>query len=60
MLYRGRCERLAKLVQEALAQRAIVSGHADLDQLVALEVDVDFVQNRRAQSLVADHHDRFE
>lgn len=60
MLYRAGAERRAKLGQEIFAQRAIVARHADLDQFVALQIDVDFLQYRGAQALVADHHDRFE
>lgn len=60
MLYRACTERRAELVQETFAQGSIVASHADLDQLVALQVDVDFLQYRGAQAFVADHHDGFE
>lgn len=60
MLYGGCRERLAELAQEVFADCAIVASHADLDQLVALEIDVDLLQHSGAQPLVADAHDRFE
>jgi hypothetical protein len=39
---------------------AFVAGHLYLDQLVALEVEVDLAQHRIGQAFAADHHDRVQ
>lgn len=60
MLNCRRLELLANVPQNAFPLITVVSRDADLDQLVAFEVDVDFLQHCAAQPFVADHHDRGE
>jgi hypothetical protein len=60
VLHRCSRERGADLAQAGLALRPRVGRHLDLDQLVALEVGVDFLQHRRGEPLGADHHHRVQ
>jgi hypothetical protein len=60
MLNRRRRERLADAREIGLALRALSTRHPYLEQLVAVEVDLDLVQHRLAESLVADRHHRLE
>ena len=54
MLHRRRVERVADCGEERVARVPVVAEHANLDQLVREEIDVDFVQHRRGESVVAD------
>jgi len=60
VLHRARIERRADLAVQLFALRPVFAQHADLDQLVTLEGDVDFMQYRRRQAGVADHDDRVQ
>lgn len=43
--------------EQRFALVAIVAEHSDLDELVREQIDVDLVENRRRQSVVADGDD---
>ena len=58
VLHRRAVEGAADSVQKRLAFAALVVGDADLDQLVRLQRDVDFVQHGAGQSLHADREHR--
>jgi hypothetical protein len=60
VLHRFGGQRRADLRQVGLALLAFVARRLHLDQLVALEVDVDLAQHRLAQSLAPDHHHRVQ
>jgi len=60
VLDRMRVECGADPRQERFAQAAVVRRCLDLDQFVALEVDVDLAQHGGRESLVTDGHDRVE
>ena len=60
-MLRRRCvERPANLAQQLIAHRVRVRKHADLDQFMAREVAVDFVEHRGAQAGVAYDNDRVQ
>ena len=54
MLHRRRVELSANLREETLTLVAIVVEYAQLDELVRGEVDVDLMQHRRGEAIVAD------
>jgi len=60
MLDGGSVEFLGDTREHLFARRAIVAEDPDLDESVGEQVDVDFVQDRGRQAVVADHHDRIE
>jgi hypothetical protein len=60
VLNRGGFQRRADLREIRFPFLALVACDLHLDQLVALEVDVDLAQYRVGESLAADHHDRIE
>ena len=60
MLHRRCVETVADQRQQRLAFAAIVAEHANLDQLVRQKIDVDFVQYRGREPMVADGDDRME
>ncbi|CAM2158063.1 hypothetical protein PT2222_40061 [Paraburkholderia tropica] len=51
---------VADLFVDRHAFFALVAEHAHLDELVGVEVNLDFLQDGVGQSLGADEHDRFE
>ena len=57
MLDRCGVELLADPREKRVAHVAIVAEHADLDQLVCGEIDVDLVQHRRREAVLADADD---
>ena len=57
MLHRRRVQRAADPGQKLLACVPVVAEHADLDELMREEVDVDFVQHGGGEPLVADGDD---
>jgi transcription elongation GreA/GreB family factor len=60
MLHRRCVETVADPAQQRLALASIVAEDANLDQLVRQEIDVDFVQHRGREAVVADGDDRME
>ena len=54
MLHRRGVELAADPGQQRLALAAVVAEHADLDQFVREQIDVDFVQHRGREPVVAD------
>ena len=54
MLHRRRVELSAYLGEETLTLVAIVVEYAHLDELVRREVDVDLMQHRSGEPIVAD------
>jgi hypothetical protein len=60
MLHRQRRQTRADSAEQDLALLAWLARHPDFDQLVALQADVDLVQHRVGQALVADHHHRVQ
>jgi hypothetical protein len=60
VLHRFGGERRADLRQVGFALLALVARRLYLDQLVALEADVDLAQHRVVQSLAPDHHHRVQ
>lgn len=60
MLHRACPQRLADFRWHEPAPLAIVAQHPDLDQLVAFQRDVDFMQHGRRQARAPDHDDRME
>ena len=53
----GRAELAANALEHRIAVRARVAEHADLDELVRHQVDVDLVQHRRREAVLADADD---
>ena len=60
MLDRARMERRADFGDQAFAPLAVVAEHADLDELVALQGNVDFADHRGRETCLAGHHDRLQ
>ena len=60
MLHRRRIELRADPGKERFPFVALVAPHADLDQLMGEQVDVDFVQHRRCEPVLADGDDRMQ
>ena len=60
MLHRCGTERSADSSQQHHALVARVGEHADLDQLVRGEIDVDFPKHRRREPVVTDADDRVQ
>ena len=60
MLDRQRRKTRADGAKHRFALFARLAGYPDLDQLVAFQVEVDLVQHRVGQALVADHDDRMQ
>ena len=60
MLNRLRIGAVADRPQHRLALLAVCAGDAYLDQLVALEIDLDLAQHRFGQPFVPDQHDRVQ
>lgn len=52
MLYRHRSEHLADDCEHRVAVGAHVVPHADLDQFMRLEIDVDFAEHRRGDTVL--------
>ncbi len=53
-------QRGADFAQQAVARCMFVGEYADLDQFVAGEIAVDFVEHGGGETGVADHHDRVQ
>ena len=60
MLHGCAVERFARLGEHRLARVAVVSQHAHLHEVVRKEREVDLVQYRRSEAVMADRDDRFE
>ena len=60
MLHGCAIERFARLGEHRLARVAVVAQHAHLDEVVGEEREVDLVQYRGREAVMADHDDRFE
>jgi len=60
MLDRRRIEVAADSREQRLALTPVVVEHADLDQLVGDQVDIDFVQHGRREAVLADADERME
>jgi len=60
MLHGRRVELGADSRQQRLALAPVIASHADLDQLVGQQIDVDFVQHRGREPVVADGHERMQ
>jgi len=54
MLDRSGVELVADPGEQRLPRAAVVARHADLDQLVGQQVDVDLVQHGRSEPVLAD------
>ena len=50
-------ERVADLREHRVAFGARIAEHADLDQFVRVETDIDFVQHGRRKAVLADADD---
>src|SRR5690606_13350793 len=57
MMHIGAGQGLADGFQHGAARLTVDAGHADLDQLMRLEVEVDFLEYGFGQDPVADQHD---
>lgn len=53
-------QRIADMADQTFAMSAIISQHPDLDELVALQSEIDFAQHRRGEPGFADHDDRMQ
>jgi len=60
MLYRRRIEVAADLREQRLALSPVVIEHANLDQLVGDQIDIDFVQHSRSEAVLADADERVQ
>ena len=60
MLHGRRVEIVADPREQRFALVAPIAEHADLDELVREEIDVDLVQDRRRESMLTDRYDRME
>ena len=60
MLHRGCVQAVADPGQQYLALASVVAEHANLDQLMRQQIDVDFVQYRGREAVVANSDDRME
>ena len=60
MLHRARVESRAYLVDQRRACASVLARHPDLDELMALQSDVDFLENRRRETRRSDHDHRME
>ena len=60
MLHRRRVETVAAPGEQRFAFASIVAEHANLDQLMRQKIDVDFVQHRGREPVVADGDDWVE
>ena len=60
MLHRRRVETVADPGQQRFAFASIVAEHANLDQLMRQQIDVDLVQHRGGEPVLADGDDRVE
>ena len=54
MLHGGRVQVAANPHEQCLARVAVVAEHANLDELVREQIDVDFVQHRRREAVLTD------
>ena len=60
MLHGRGIEIAADLLQQRFAGVAIVTEHANLDELVGKKIDVDLVQDRRREAVLSNRHDRMK
>jgi hypothetical protein len=60
VLHGRRAELGANLSQHRIALAASVAERAHLDQLVRAQVDIDLLEHRRRQPVLADRHDRMQ
>ena len=58
MLHRRRIEVAADLREQRLALAPVVVEHADLDQRVGDQIDIDFVQHGWREAVLADADER--
>jgi hypothetical protein len=59
-LHRTGIELAADALERLLPRFAVIAQHADLDQFMAFESKVDFLQDGRSQARIPDHHDRVQ
>lgn len=57
MLHQRSVEFGADVVNQGSARCTVVAEHANLDQFMAFQADVDFVQHGWGQAGITDHHD---
>ena len=60
MLHRRRIEIAANPREQRLALVPVVAEHANLDELVGEKIDVDLVQHRGREAVLADRDDGME
>ena len=60
MLHRRRVEVTADLREQRLALAPVVVEHADLDQRVGDQIDIDFVQHGWREAVLADADERVQ
>jgi sulfur carrier protein ThiS len=60
MLHRLRCRRRANCLDQLFSLRALVAKYPYLDELVALQIQVDFVRDLGRETGVSDRDDRLE
>ena len=60
MLHRRRVEVVADPREQRFALVAVVAEHANLDELVREQIDVDLVQHRGREPVLADGDDRMQ
>jgi hypothetical protein len=60
VLYRRGVERLADTLEHLVARAPVVAEHADLDEAVGEEIDIDLVKHGRCEAVAADHDDGVE
>ena len=60
VLHRRGVQLGADALQHGFAPNAIVVEHADLDELVRAQIDVDFVQDARSKPVLSDCDDRLQ
>ncbi len=60
MLHGRRIEVAADSCEQRFALAPVVIEHADLDQLVGNQVDIDFVQDGSREAVLADADERME
>ena len=60
MLYQARAESRADFTDQRLARASVLARRPDLDELVALQGEVDFLEHRRRETRLSDHDHRME
>lgn len=60
MMHRRTGKRLADFAEHGVARLAVGTAGTNLDQFMRSQVDVDFLEHRRCQAVVANQYDRLE